>query len=264
MHDCDFMLCIGARFDDRITGRTDAFSPGLVQGPHRHRPLVDQQEHPRPGADRRRRRRGARRDAGALEGARLEDRAPRRSRSGGSRSSSGAAATASPTATPRQTIKPQYALQRLEALTRGRDRYICTEVGQHQMWAAQYLGFEEPNRWMTSRRPRHHGLRLPGLDRGAGRPPGRARHQRRRRGELADEHAGDGHRGAVPAAGQAVHPQQRAARHGAPVAGAPARRALLLVLVRGAARLRQARRGLRRQGHHLSPTRRSSTTRSSR
>merc|ERR1712023_373765 len=48
------------------------------------------------------------------------------------------------------TIKPQYALERLEALTKGRDRYITTEVGQHQMWAAQYLGFEDPNRWMTS------------------------------------------------------------------------------------------------------------------
>ena len=47
-------------------------------------------------------------------------------------------------------IKPQYALQRLEALTKGMDRYITTEVGQHQMWAAQYLGFEEPNRFMTS------------------------------------------------------------------------------------------------------------------
>ena len=48
------------------------------------------------------------------------------------------------------TIKPQYALQRLEELTKSHDRYICTEVGQHQMWAAQYLGFEDPNRWMTS------------------------------------------------------------------------------------------------------------------
>ena len=47
-------------------------------------------------------------------------------------------------------IKPQHALQRLEALTKGMDRYITTEVGQHQMWAAQYLGFEDPNRWMTS------------------------------------------------------------------------------------------------------------------
>ncbi|MEO0371623.1 MAG: thiamine pyrophosphate-dependent enzyme, partial [Pseudomonadota bacterium] len=49
-----------------------------------------------------------------------------------------------------KTIKPQYALERLEALTKGHDRYVCTEVGQHQMWAAQYMGFEDPNRWMTS------------------------------------------------------------------------------------------------------------------
>jgi thiamine pyrophosphate-dependent acetolactate synthase large subunit-like protein len=49
-----------------------------------------------------------------------------------------------------KTMKPQYALSRLEALTKKYDRYICTEVGQHQMWAAQYLGFEDPNRWMTS------------------------------------------------------------------------------------------------------------------
>ena len=100
MHDCDFMLCIGARFDDRITGRTDAFSPGSFKVHDRHRPLVDQQEHPRPGADRRRRRLGARRHAGALEGARVEDPLRGGRASGGGRSSSGAGGTASPTATP--------------------------------------------------------------------------------------------------------------------------------------------------------------------
>jgi acetolactate synthase I/II/III large subunit len=47
-------------------------------------------------------------------------------------------------------IMPQYALERLYALTRGHDTYITTEVGQHQMWAAQFFRFEEPNRWMTS------------------------------------------------------------------------------------------------------------------
>jgi acetolactate synthase-1/2/3 large subunit len=47
-------------------------------------------------------------------------------------------------------IKPQYALERLQALTRGKDTYFTTEVGQHQMWAAQFLQFDEPNRWMTS------------------------------------------------------------------------------------------------------------------
>ncbi len=49
-----------------------------------------------------------------------------------------------------KVIKPQYAVERLEALTRSMDRYITTEVGQHQMWAAQYLTFDEPGRWMTS------------------------------------------------------------------------------------------------------------------
>src|SRR5262249_2201932 len=49
-----------------------------------------------------------------------------------------------------EIIKPQYAIQRLYQATRGRDVYITTEVGQHQMWAAQFFRFEEPNRWMTS------------------------------------------------------------------------------------------------------------------
>ncbi|WP_343170879.1 thiamine pyrophosphate-dependent enzyme, partial [Stenotrophomonas maltophilia] len=47
-------------------------------------------------------------------------------------------------------IKPQYALERLYALTKHRNPYFTTEVGQHQMWAAQYLHFNEPNHWMTS------------------------------------------------------------------------------------------------------------------
>jgi acetolactate synthase-1/2/3 large subunit len=49
-----------------------------------------------------------------------------------------------------QMIKPQYAIERLYALTRGKDVYVTTEVGQHQMWAAQFFHFDEPNRWMTS------------------------------------------------------------------------------------------------------------------
>ncbi len=49
-----------------------------------------------------------------------------------------------------EVIKPQYAIQRLYELTKDRDTYITTEVGQHQMWAAQFYRFQEPNRWMTS------------------------------------------------------------------------------------------------------------------
>ncbi|MGH6677900.1 MAG: thiamine pyrophosphate-dependent enzyme, partial [Bradyrhizobium sp.] len=50
----------------------------------------------------------------------------------------------------REVILPQYAIQRLFEATRAKDVYVTTEVGQHQMWAAQFFGFEEPNRWMTS------------------------------------------------------------------------------------------------------------------
>jgi len=49
-----------------------------------------------------------------------------------------------------EIIKPQYAIQRLYELTRDKDVYITTEVGQHQMWAAQFYQFQDPNRWMTS------------------------------------------------------------------------------------------------------------------
>jgi len=50
----------------------------------------------------------------------------------------------------KKLIKPQYAIERLYELTKTRDTYITTEVGQHQMWAAQFYHFQEPNRWMTS------------------------------------------------------------------------------------------------------------------
>ena len=50
----------------------------------------------------------------------------------------------------KDVIKPQYAIERLYELTKGRNTYISTEVGQHQMWAAQFYKFEQPNRWMTS------------------------------------------------------------------------------------------------------------------
>ncbi len=250
MHDCDFMLCIGARFDDRITGRTDAFSPGsfkvhididassINKNIRVHVPIVGDVASVLADMLALWKERGSktRSDAVAKWWRQIELWRGRNSLA--FRNSD-------------KVIKPQHALQRLEALTRDRDRYITTEVGQHQMWAAQYLNFEEPNRWMTSGGLGTMGYGFPVVDRRADGPPRRARHQRRRRGVVADEHAGDGHGDAVPPAGQAVHPQQRAPRHGPPVAGAPPRRALFLVVVRGPARLRQARRGLRRQGHPL-------------
>ncbi|WP_027687750.1 acetolactate synthase 3 large subunit [Rhizobium leguminosarum] len=149
MHDCDVMFCVGARFDDRVTGRLEAFSPGSRKihvdiDPSSIGKVVQVDV-------------GIVGDACSV----LEDmiaawpqslrtnRQERlmpwweqiekwRSRNGfGYRKSD-------------EVIKPQYAIERLRALTRDRDVYVTTEVGQHQMWAAQFFSLEEPNRWMTS------------------------------------------------------------------------------------------------------------------
>ncbi|MDS0926998.1 acetolactate synthase 3 large subunit [Rhodobacter capsulatus] len=149
MHGCDLMINLGARFDDRITGRVADFSP------HSTKAHVDI-------------------DASSINkivtvdlpivgdiGHVLEDLLKVWKARGRKVNKEGLAKwwgkieewkkirclayTGSDS-----IIKPQYALERLEALTKGRNRYITTEVGQHQMWAAQYLGFEAPNRWMTS------------------------------------------------------------------------------------------------------------------
>jgi acetolactate synthase-1/2/3 large subunit len=153
MHDCDVMVCIGARFDDRITGRLDAFSPGSrkihvdidpssinknvkvdigIVGDCAH-VLGDMVELWREGAGRMR----AASDGAALRAWWAQIDKWRTRKSLAYRRSA-------------ELIKPQYAIERLYALTRGRDVYVTTEVGQHQMWAAQFFGFDEPNRWMTS------------------------------------------------------------------------------------------------------------------
>ncbi len=149
MHDCDVMLCIGARFDDRITGRLDAFSPGskkihvdvdassINKTVHVDIPVIG--------------------DAGRV----LEDmvRLWRASAKGHDKARLGEwwtqidewrARNSLAYKPHRDIIMPQYAIERLYEHTRDRDTYITTEVGQHQMWAAQFYGFEKPNRWMTS------------------------------------------------------------------------------------------------------------------
>ena len=149
MHDCDVMVCIGARFDDRITGRVDAFAPeakiihididpsSINKVVHAEVPIIG--------------------DVGAV----LEDLV----RLWRAQSDAPAASRMddwwkqinvwrdrkSLSYKPNNdVIMPQYALERLYEQTKDMDTYITTEVGQHQMWAAQYYGFEEPNRWMTS------------------------------------------------------------------------------------------------------------------
>ncbi len=149
MHDCDLMICIGARFDDRITGRTDAFSPNsfkvhididpssINKNIHVDVPIVGDVGHVLEDMLKIWKSRGKKTNSAAVKKwwSQIED---------------WQAIKCLSYANSKKTIKPQYALERLEALTKGMDRYITTEVGQHQMWAAQYMGFEEPNRWMTS------------------------------------------------------------------------------------------------------------------
>jgi acetolactate synthase-1/2/3 large subunit len=149
MHDCDLMVAIGARFDDRITGRLDAFSPGSkkihididpssinknvkidlgIVGDCTHvlRQLIEVF-----------RAKNALINADALTKWWTQIDKWRARKSLSFKSS-------------RDVIKPQYAVQRLYELTKARDTYITTEVGQHQMWAAQHYRFEAPNRWLTS------------------------------------------------------------------------------------------------------------------
>jgi acetolactate synthase-1/2/3 large subunit len=164
MHDCDLMICIGARFDDRITGRLDAFSPGSTKihvdidpssinknvkvdvpiiGDCAH-VLEDMVRLWRAGTKSGRTKNASAKSASTRPAARKEladwwhqiERWRARKSLAYKNSS--------------DVIKPQFAIQRLYELTRDRDTYITTEVGQHQMWAAQFYHFEEPHRWMTS------------------------------------------------------------------------------------------------------------------
>ncbi len=149
MHDCDVMVCVGARFDDRVTGRLDAFSPkskkihididrsSINKTVRVDVPIVGDVAH-------------VLEDMLKLWKAAVLEQGKQsyddwwaeieqwRSRKCLNYSSS------------KDKIMPQYALERLQALTKDKDVYFTTEVGQHQMWAAQYLKLEDPNRFMTS------------------------------------------------------------------------------------------------------------------
>ena len=149
MHDCDVMICIGARFDDRITGRLDAFSPGskkihvdidpssINKNVKVDIPIIGDCAHVLEDMVRLWRSGAMQAEKRALEVWWKQIETWRSRKSLAYRNSN-------------EIIKPQYAIQRLYELTKDRDTYITTEVGQHQMWAAQFYRFEEPNRWMTS------------------------------------------------------------------------------------------------------------------
>ncbi|MBN8520797.1 MAG: acetolactate synthase 3 large subunit [Alphaproteobacteria bacterium] len=151
MHDCDVMICIGARFDDRVTGKLDKFSPHskkihididsssinknvrvdlpiVADAGKATKALLDVWQKKKCTAD-----------APALQSWWKQIQAWRDIKCLSYTQSSA-------------VIKPQYALERLNAHLQksGRDVFITTEVGQHQMWAAQFLPFDKPNRWLTS------------------------------------------------------------------------------------------------------------------
>jgi acetolactate synthase-1/2/3 large subunit len=152
MHDCDVMLNIGARFDDRVTGRLNAFSPNskkihadIDPSSINKAVVVDV---PIVG--------DATQILGALIAAWKAD-AQKQDQAALAQwwaQIEGWRAKESLRYTQTQAkggiIKPQYAIEQLYKATRGRDTYITTEVGQHQMWAAQHFKFEQPNHWMTS------------------------------------------------------------------------------------------------------------------
>ncbi len=149
MHDCDVMLCVGARFDDRITGKIDAFSPrskkihididpsSVNKNVKVDIPVIGDVALTLEELIRVWRQSSPDLDKKALkvwwaqiDQWRSKDCLKYRMN--------------------HDIIMPQYAIERLYALTKDKDTYITTEVGQHQMWAAQFYRFEEPNRWMTS------------------------------------------------------------------------------------------------------------------
>jgi acetolactate synthase-1/2/3 large subunit len=149
MHDCDLMICIGARFDDRITGRLDAFSPGskkihvdidpssINKNVKVDIPVIGDCAHVLEDMVRLWRATAMQADKAALEAWWKQIDKWRARKSLAFKNSN-------------EVIKPQYAISRLYELTKDRDTYITTEVGQHQMWAAQFYRFEQPNRWITS------------------------------------------------------------------------------------------------------------------
>jgi len=152
MHDCDLMINIGARFDDRITGKIDEFSPGSKKI---HIDIDPSSINKNIKVDI------------ALIGdvkvvlerliSLLKNKNPDFANSNKQKISAWwgqienwRKKNSLNFVNSKEVIKPQFAVQRLYELTKAQDTFITTEVGQHQMWAAQHYKFDKPNRWMTS------------------------------------------------------------------------------------------------------------------
>ena len=149
MNKCDVMVCIGARFDDRVTGRLDAFSPDSKKI---HIDIDRSSINKVVPVDL-----GILGDCATVLGQLIEawgSRKPRdlgewKARIAGWRARECLAYPERSAKHPNM-IMPQKAIERLHALTHQQKPIISTEVGQHQMWAAQYFGFDDPNKWLTS------------------------------------------------------------------------------------------------------------------
>ena len=152
MHDCDLLINIGARFDDRITGKIDEFSPNSKKihidiDPSSINkiikvdlPIVGDVE-----------------EVIVSTIKTIKKLKPNFAKSNKQKISKWwekiqkwRSINSFDFVNSAKTIKPQYAVQRLYELTKNKDTYITTEVGQHQMWTAQHYKFDKPNRWMTS------------------------------------------------------------------------------------------------------------------
>ncbi|MBX9897996.1 MAG: biosynthetic-type acetolactate synthase large subunit [Qipengyuania sp.] len=145
MNKADLIVAIGARFDDRVTGRLDAFSPNSKKI---HIDIDRASINKIVPVDL-----GIVGDCATvleqLLGA-WDDRKPTNLGEWKARIVGWKARECLAYPDRKDAIMPQKAVERLFALTRDRDPIVTTEVGQHQMWAAQYFGFEAPNRWLTS------------------------------------------------------------------------------------------------------------------
>jgi len=149
MNRADVMVCIGARFDDRVTGRLDAFAPDSTKI---HIDIDRASINKNVGVDL-----GIVGDCGTVLEQLIEAWGTRRGQDLGEWKARIAGWRAReclsyPERSKKEpdAIMPQRAVERLFELTRDRSPIISTEVGQHQMWAAQYYRFEEPNKWLTS------------------------------------------------------------------------------------------------------------------
>ena len=149
MHDCDVMVALGARFDDRVTGRIDAFSPGstkihvdidlssINKNVAVDIPIVGDAAHVIRRMIEIWKEEGYSSDQPDLSAwwDQISNWRDKQCLAYQDR---------------KDVIMPQKALERLQKLTKEHDPIVATEVGQHQMWAAQFIGFERPNRWLTS------------------------------------------------------------------------------------------------------------------